>query len=104
MVRCNSVKDAHPADGTNFIQHKTRYRRQTGRTRHLLRNSHGLSVVAANPLWVYLTQGFGNKITMVAYPNRESPSHGGGCGLTRFDKQAGTVTFECWPREVDASG
>ena len=54
--------------------------------------------------WVgdYL-DGFGNRITMHAYANPEQPSSGGGYGLIRFDKTAGTVTFECWPRDVDVT-
>ena len=47
--------------------------------------------------------GFGNRITMHAYVNPENPSRGGGYGLVRFDKRARTVTFECWPRDVDVS-
>jgi hypothetical protein len=44
--------------------------------------------------------GLGNRITMVAYANPESPSEGGGFGLIRFHKKEGQVTFECWPRDV----
>jgi hypothetical protein len=44
--------------------------------------------------------GLGNRITMVAYANPESPSEGGGFGLIRFLKPTGEVTFECWPRDV----
>ena len=47
--------------------------------------------------------GFGNKITMHAYANPETRSDGAGYGLIRFDKPAGEVTFECWPREVDVT-
>lgn len=47
--------------------------------------------------------GFGNKITMHAYANPESASHGAGYGLIRFDKQANAVTFNCWPRHADVS-
>ncbi|MEQ8416839.1 MAG: hypothetical protein RIB71_20320 [Imperialibacter sp.] len=45
--------------------------------------------------------GFNNKITMYAYVNPESPSSGSGYGLIRFNKENKSVTFECWPREVD---
>ena len=45
--------------------------------------------------------GFGNKITMQAYVNPDSPSNGAGYGLIRFNKPEKTVTFECWPRETD---
>jgi hypothetical protein len=55
-----------------------------------------------NPLpWTgdYL-DGLGNKITMHAYANPESPSEAGGFGLIRFHKPTREVTFECWPRDV----
>lgn len=58
-----------------------------------------------NPLpWTgdYL-DGFGNKITMQAYVNPESTSSGGGYGLIRFDQAEESVTFECWPRDVDVT-
>jgi hypothetical protein len=47
--------------------------------------------------------GFGNRITMHAYANPESDSEGAGYGLVRFDKRAGTVRFECWPRFTDVT-
>ncbi|MCA8966868.1 MAG: hypothetical protein KDC48_18450, partial [Planctomycetes bacterium] len=47
--------------------------------------------------------GFGNRITMHAYANPEAASHGSGYGRVLFDKQAKTVTFECWPRGVDVT-
>ena len=57
------------------------------------------------------TDGFGNKVTMVAVANPgtidrpEVPSdlydRMAGFGAVVFDKAAGTVTFECWPRGVD---
>ncbi|MCB9879711.1 MAG: metallophosphoesterase [Planctomycetes bacterium] len=47
--------------------------------------------------------GFGNRITMYAYANPETPSHGSGYGRVLFDKRAGKVTFECWPRGVDVT-
>ncbi len=47
--------------------------------------------------------GFDNKITMHAYVNPDSPSNGAGYGLIRFNKTTDVVTFECWPREVDAT-
>jgi len=55
-----------------------------------------------NPLpWTgdYL-DGMGNKITLHAYANPESPSQAGGFGLIRFNKPGKEVTFECWPRNV----
>lgn len=47
--------------------------------------------------------GFDNRITMHAYANPEAASRGAGYGLVRFRKSTGTVTFECWPREVDVT-
>ena len=47
--------------------------------------------------------GFGNKISMMAYVNPESPSNGGGYGLIRFNKNEKKVTFECWPRNADVT-
>ncbi|QDT69299.1 PhoD-like phosphatase [Planctomycetes bacterium MalM25] len=47
--------------------------------------------------------GFGNKLTMHAYANPDSPSHGSGYGLVRFHTDRNEVTFECWPRETDAT-
>ena len=58
--------------------------------------------------------GFGDKITMLAYVNPDpdrvlaTTADGNpwgpraeGYGLVRFDKQARTVTYEVWPRHVD---
>ena len=47
--------------------------------------------------------GFGNKISMMAYVNPESPSSGAGYGLIRFNKKEKNVTFECWPRNTDVT-
>ncbi len=47
--------------------------------------------------------GFNNKITMHAYVNPDSPSSGAGYGLIKFDTSDKSVTFECWPREVDVT-
>ena len=47
--------------------------------------------------------GFGNKITMQAYVNPDSPSNGAGYGLIRFHKNKNQVTFECWPRHADVT-
>lgn len=47
--------------------------------------------------------GFHNKISMMAYVNPESPSHGGGYGLIRFNTRTKNVTFECWPRNIDVT-
>lgn len=55
--------------------------------------------------------GFHNKITMKAVanpdtsPNEDDPnlvnSRGAGIGVVRFNKMDRTITFECWPRNVD---
>ena len=47
--------------------------------------------------------GFGNKITMHAYVNPDSPSNGAGYGLIRLDTDARQATFECWPRDAVVS-
>ncbi len=47
--------------------------------------------------------GFGNKISMMAYVNPESPSYGGGYGFIRLHTKDKTATFECWPRNVDVT-
>ena len=62
--------------------------------------------VGANDLLPWTGQyhdGFNNKITMHAYVNPESPSHGAGYGLIRFNKEDNQVTFECWPRYEDVT-
>ena len=65
----------------------------------------GVNPPANNPLpWVGgYRDGFDNLITMHAYVNPESPSHGGGYGLIRFHKARQEVTFECWPRNADVT-
>lgn len=61
--------------------------------------------------------GLGNRITMHAYANpafstgqqmrqhQRDPSAmlGDGFGIVRFEKRAGRITFECWPRYADLS-
>lgn len=47
--------------------------------------------------------GFGNKLTMHAYANPDAGSNGAGYGLIRFNTEQRTVTFECWPRQVDVT-
>lgn len=46
--------------------------------------------------------GLGNRISMLAYANppdvKDERQRGDGYGLVRFDKPAGRITFECWPR------
>jgi hypothetical protein len=84
----------------------------------------GANPIPGSPLpWTgdYL-DGFGNKITMVAYANPDrtrarlptdkkvtknelAPMEGwaDGWGLVRFHKKSGEVTFECWPRFADVT-
>ncbi len=54
--------------------------------------------------------GFGNRITMVAYvnpspENMHPPADNGasGYGLVRFNKRTRKITMECWPRGVDVT-
>jgi hypothetical protein len=48
--------------------------------------------------------GFGNKLTMLAYANPTSENHNAaGYGLVRFKKSTREITIECWPRHVDVS-
>ena len=51
--------------------------------------------------------GLGNKIRMLAYANPENrqdeTKRSDGYGIARFNKRARTVTFECWPRNVDVT-
>ncbi len=53
--------------------------------------------------------GLGNKVTCYAAANPSRERNGGGklttraagFGVVKFDKKARTITFECWPRNVD---
>ena len=48
--------------------------------------------------------GFGNKLTMMAYANPTSENfNAAGYGLVRFRKSTRQITFECWPRHVDVT-
>ena len=47
--------------------------------------------------------GMGNKITMIAYANKNKEFTRGGFGLVRFNKTAKSVTFESWDRKTDVS-
>jgi len=58
---------------------------------------------AAQPEAGDFVDGFGNLITMHAYANPESRDRGAGYGLVRFDRAAGSATFECWPRSADVT-
>jgi len=79
----------------------------------------GANPVAESPLpWTgdYL-DGFGNKISMIAYANPDvvkgqlaktisepgGPNLADGWGIVHFKKSTQEVTFECWPRFVDVT-
>jgi hypothetical protein len=55
--------------------------------------------------------GFGNRITMVAYANPDLSRRGydkwraqaAGYGLVRFNKRTREITMECWPRGCDVT-
>jgi len=48
--------------------------------------------------------GFGNKITMLAYANIEGPGNlHDGYGIVRFNKREKSVTFESWDRFTDVT-
>jgi len=55
--------------------------------------------------------GFGNRLTMLAYanPDPDRPKYGqwgaraDGHGIIRFNKSARTITMECWPRGTDVN-
>lgn len=66
-----------------------------------------------DPLIGDYVDGFGNKISMMAYanatvqPKRNDPSTWGGLaegyGLIRFNTNERTITMECWPRWIDVT-
>ena len=60
--------------------------------------------LAAQPWTGNYLDGFGNHISMHAFANPDAGHHGEGYGLVRFNQSTQTVTFECWPRDVDISG
>lgn len=51
--------------------------------------------------------GLGNPILMIAYANppdvKDEKQRADGHGIVRFNKTAGTLTFECWPRFAKVS-
>jgi hypothetical protein len=48
--------------------------------------------------------GFGNKLTMLAYANPTDDNYqAAGYGLVRFNKGQREITVECWPRHVDVT-
>lgn len=67
----------------------------------------GLNPVADSPLpWTGdYKDGFGNRITMLAYANppdvTDEKQRGDGYGLVRFHKPTRQITFEAWPRFAD---
>ena len=69
----------------------------------------GANPVPGSPLpWTGdYRDGLGNRITMLAYANpedlKDERQRADGHGLARFDTEAGTVTFECWPRFSDGA-
>jgi hypothetical protein len=79
-----------------------------GRWWHPDNERSGANPVRNSPLpWTgdYL-DGFGNRISMLAYANpsdiQDERQRGDGYALARFNKKKRTVTFECWPRFPDA--
>jgi hypothetical protein len=56
--------------------------------------------------------GFGNKVTMLAYANPGDRKHkygpkdrqAAGFGIVRFNKAERTITMECWPRNSEIGG
>ena len=75
-----------------------------GRWWHPLDERPGPNPVPGSPLpWTGdFKDGLGNRISMLAYANPEDRTderrRADGFGVVRFDKAAGTVTFECRPR------
>ncbi len=47
--------------------------------------------------------GFDNKITMIAYANKDDKTLRDGFGLVRFNKKEKQITFESWDRYTDAT-
>lgn len=64
----------------------------------------GPSAIVGSPLpWTgNYEDGLGNKISMMAYANppnvKDELRRADGHGIVRFNKQARTAVFECWPR------
>jgi hypothetical protein len=64
----------------------------------------GANPVPGSPLpWTGdYRDGLGNRITILAYANpedlKDERKRGDGYGLVRFNRTAGQITFECWPR------
>ncbi|GEM_PF-2450329 len=68
----------------------------------------GINPLPDSPLpWTgEFLDGLGNQIRMLAYANptdrTDELKRADGYGIVRFNKTKRTVTFECWPRFVDA--
>lgn len=79
-----------------------------GRWWHPLDEKAGPNSVEKSPLpWTGdFKDGLGNKISMMAYANppdiKDEKLRADGYGVVRFNKQARTIQFECWPRFSDA--
>jgi hypothetical protein len=79
-----------------------------GRWWHPLDEKAGPNPVEKSPLpWTGdFKDGLGNKISMMAYANppdiKDEKLRADGYGVVRFNKQARTIKFECWPRFSDA--
>lgn len=79
-----------------------------GRWWHPLDEKAGPNPVEKSPLpWTGdFKDGLGNKISMMAYANptdiKDEKLRADGYGVVRFNKQARTIQFECWPRFSDA--
>ena len=68
---------------------------------------------AADPLLGDFVDGFGNKVSMLAYANATREPMAGdastfdglaeGYGIVRFDTDGRTMTFECWPRRASGA-
>ncbi len=68
----------------------------------------------ADPLLGDFVDGFGNRVSMLAYANATREPVAGeastldglaeGFGVVRFDTDSRTMTLECWPRRVPGSG
>ena len=81
-----------------------------GRWWHPLNDLAGDNPIPESPLpWTGdYEDGLGNKITMHAYANppadrRDVKNRADGFGIARFNKEARSVTYECWPRFADVS-
>jgi len=81
-----------------------------GRSWHPLETPHK-KVESTLPYTGEYYDGFGNKVTMLAYANpgdkktKCGPNDikGAGFGIVRFNKDKRTITMECWPRDADVT-